>query len=209
MNLPRSHANNSSGRRQGREILERSAQTLERSLVRSSGTAGLCMSNSTSEGWYIHKNGQLIGSRAFSELASLAAGGSIDRKDWVWRPGMSGWVAAETVDGLFRQTPPPLPLAPKPGSSAVELPPLDASGCDPRVLARLKRPGSVRTALVVMWATVVLSIAKLAVDPTDLQAALQLVDWTALSVIFAVNLPIYALLTWRIALGKNWARIVF
>jgi uncharacterized RDD family membrane protein YckC len=66
-----------------------------------------------SEEWYYTVAGQQIGPVSGSELKLLASRGKITRNDMVWKEGMSDWVPAEKLKGLFvgsgTASPPPLP----------------------------------------------------------------------------------------------------
>jgi hypothetical protein len=62
--------------------------------------------------FYVAINGQQQGPFDMGALAGKVQGGAVGRGTLVWRQGMSGWVAAESVPelaGLFASVPPPLP----------------------------------------------------------------------------------------------------
>jgi membrane protease subunit (stomatin/prohibitin family) len=62
--------------------------------------------------FFIAVAGQQQGPMDLSALAGRVRDGSLTRTSLVWRQGMAGWVAAETVpelQNLFTQVPPPLP----------------------------------------------------------------------------------------------------
>jgi hypothetical protein len=62
--------------------------------------------------FYVAINGQQQGPFDMGVLAGKVQGGAVGRGTLVWRQGMSGWVAAESVPelaGLFASVPPPLP----------------------------------------------------------------------------------------------------
>jgi len=60
-------------------------------------------------------NGQTTGPFDINSLAKMVQSGQLTQQSQVWKQGMSGWVAAGTVQelsGLFAQTAPPPPPAP-------------------------------------------------------------------------------------------------
>ncbi len=62
--------------------------------------------------FFVAINGQQQGPFDMATLAGKAQGGALSRGTLVWRQGMSGWVAAESVPELatlFASMPPPLP----------------------------------------------------------------------------------------------------
>jgi len=61
--------------------------------------------------WYILKNGERNGPFSQTELRSRAESGLLDRDALVWRDGLTDWVAAGTIKGLFL-APPPAPTSP-------------------------------------------------------------------------------------------------
>jgi membrane protease subunit (stomatin/prohibitin family) len=64
--------------------------------------------------YFIAVNGAQSGPHAVSDLAGKAAAGQFTRQTLVWKQGMAGWVAAESVAelaGVFNAAPPPLPKA--------------------------------------------------------------------------------------------------
>lgn len=65
--------------------------------------------------WHIAENGATKGPFAESDLAAMAANGSLTRATQVWTAGMEGWKPAAETDlaRLFAQVPPP---PPPPGS---------------------------------------------------------------------------------------------
>lgn len=70
---------------------------------------------SSSEGdWHYTKEGKRIGPISIELMRQLAASGQIRASDLVWRQGMSEWVIANTIEGLFprprKPGPPPLPV---------------------------------------------------------------------------------------------------
>jgi membrane protease subunit (stomatin/prohibitin family) len=63
-------------------------------------------------GFFIGINGQQQGPFDLGGLQAKIAAGQFSRKTLVWKQGMAGWVAAETVpdlQSLFANAPPPLP----------------------------------------------------------------------------------------------------
>lgn len=68
----------------------------------------------TETAYHIAVGGQQQGPYPISQLRNMAIGGQITGETLVWKPGMSGWVAGNTVDELstvFGSVPPPLPPA--------------------------------------------------------------------------------------------------
>src|SRR6266404_7689601 len=73
-----------------------------------------------SDEYYYSQAGQRCGPVPGEQLKQLAASGHLQPTDLIWKEGMSGWVAAAKVKGLFpappdpaRPTdPPPAPAAP-------------------------------------------------------------------------------------------------
>jgi membrane protease subunit (stomatin/prohibitin family) len=62
--------------------------------------------------FFVALDGKQAGPFDMAKLQELASGGRLTRTTLVWRSGMPGWVAAETVPelrGLFESVPPPLP----------------------------------------------------------------------------------------------------
>jgi membrane protease subunit (stomatin/prohibitin family) len=62
--------------------------------------------------FYAGINGQQQGPYDLATLQNLMRGGSLTRSTLVWKQGMSGWIAAESVpelQALFASAPPPLP----------------------------------------------------------------------------------------------------
>lgn len=57
--------------------------------------------------WYAYETGGQLGPVEWSALKARAESGVLRREDFVWREGMSDWVRADTVDGLFDAKPPP------------------------------------------------------------------------------------------------------
>lgn len=51
--------------------------------------------------WYYGKDGKRLGPLSSNQLKDLAASGTIRPTDLVWKQGMSGWVEAHKVQGLF------------------------------------------------------------------------------------------------------------
>jgi uncharacterized RDD family membrane protein YckC len=60
--------------------------------------------------WYSYEAGRQIGPVEWVALKARADTGILRREDFVWREGMTDWVRADGVDGLFELRPPP-PLA--------------------------------------------------------------------------------------------------
>lgn len=72
--------------------------------------------------WYYAKAGEKVGPVTQALLKELADAGELSRTDMVWKQGMTKWVEAGQVTGLFESgtpnavtgaVPPPLPAAPK------------------------------------------------------------------------------------------------
>ncbi len=51
--------------------------------------------------WYYIKNGQQVGPVSSVQLKQLAVSGDLQPNDLVWKEGMSQWVAAQRLKGLF------------------------------------------------------------------------------------------------------------
>jgi hypothetical protein len=54
-----------------------------------------------SQEWYYSVNGDRQGPISGAELKKLADGGTIKPGDLVWKDGMSDWVQAKSIKGLF------------------------------------------------------------------------------------------------------------
>ena len=66
----------------------------------------------TTVAYYLGVNGPQAGPFDMATLAAKVRDSSLTRATLVWKPGMSGWVPAESVaelQGLFANVPPPLP----------------------------------------------------------------------------------------------------
>ena len=60
--------------------------------------------------WYYSRNAQQLGPVSSSKLKDLAATGELQPTDLIWRDGMSKWMPANTIKGLFPESvPPPIP----------------------------------------------------------------------------------------------------
>jgi hypothetical protein len=69
----------------------------------------------TSKSWYYMQSGNQLGPISFDELKAIADSGTIDRrKDLLWCDGMSDWVPAGEVEGIFTG-PPPAPAVSEQG----------------------------------------------------------------------------------------------
>ena len=85
------------------------------------------------EQWYYSRNGQRFGPVPAEQLRQLAAARQLLPTDMLWKNGLSGWVAASTIPGLFAadtldtettaRKPPPPPPPPAPARRAAD--PLD------------------------------------------------------------------------------------
>jgi hypothetical protein len=75
--------------------------------------------------WYYAKGDKQQGPVSSSELKQLAASGQLVPDDLVWREGMSEWVEARNVRGLFEG--PPKVAEPLPGPAEVPEPPAGSS----------------------------------------------------------------------------------
>lgn len=66
-----------------------------------------------SEGWYFSKGSIRLGPVSFDELSRLAAAGTLQAQDLVWKDELSEWLKAELIVGLFNtktaKLPPTLP----------------------------------------------------------------------------------------------------
>lgn len=51
--------------------------------------------------WHFVRKGAQAGPVTFEELRRMAAAGELDRADTVWKPGMTTWTQAGSVEGLF------------------------------------------------------------------------------------------------------------
>ncbi len=60
--------------------------------------------------WYVACSGERNGPFSSTELKSMARDGRITHADHVWKEGLSDWVGAASVTGLF-SGPPPVPVA--------------------------------------------------------------------------------------------------
>jgi hypothetical protein len=70
------------------------------------------MPGTTVVGYYVGAGGKQAGPFDLGTIRNKAADGSLTRQSLVWKPGMAGWVSAESVDelrSLFADVPPPLP----------------------------------------------------------------------------------------------------
>jgi membrane protease subunit (stomatin/prohibitin family) len=70
------------------------------------------MAMQTVVGYYVGAGGKQTGPYDLDAVGERVRNGSITRQSLVWKPGMAGWTAAETVDelrSLFANVPPPLP----------------------------------------------------------------------------------------------------
>jgi len=76
--------------------------------------------------WYYAKGDRQLGPVGTAELKQLAASGSLEPQDLIWREGMDDWVPAENVKGLFegesKRPPAAAPAPPKAASPAAEIP---------------------------------------------------------------------------------------
>ncbi len=50
--------------------------------------------------WHLSRNGQQFGPYTWEELLDLKKEGKLQSKDYLWKPGLSQWVEAETLDEL-------------------------------------------------------------------------------------------------------------
>src|SRR5207237_399004 len=67
--------------------------------------------------WHYTRAGKQFGPVPAAELKQLASSGRLSARDLVWKEGMSEWVAAYKVKGLFDSSPvaiPALSLPPSP-----------------------------------------------------------------------------------------------
>jgi len=51
--------------------------------------------------WYVLIGEQEYGPLCFGDLAQLAKERRLLENDWVWKPGLESWIAAEKISGLF------------------------------------------------------------------------------------------------------------
>lgn len=58
-----------------------------------------------SQEWYYAKGGQRLGPVSAQRLKELAVSGNLRHSDLVWRAGLSQWVKAKEIQGLFPTTP--------------------------------------------------------------------------------------------------------
>lgn len=91
--------------------------------------------------WHYSRNGKQHGPVSVNELRELAADGQLQRDDLVWREGMTDWMPAEKVKGLFDEVsakkPPKLPSTPP-----------------PEISVRIVEPKPSKMASVAKWATI-------------------------------------------------------
>lgn len=69
--------------------------------------------------WHFSQGGKQFGPATLSHLKGLAEAGTLQPTDLVWKAGMSGWVAASSVQGLFQ--PPAVPMPPPPAVPGMAL----------------------------------------------------------------------------------------
>ena len=81
-------------------------------------------------GWYYDDGGQQAGPVGQAALVELIRAGRIAPATRVWRPGLSGWAAWESVPDLAALVAPPLG-APPPGAQPVGAPPPPPAGWGP------------------------------------------------------------------------------
>jgi hypothetical protein len=61
--------------------------------------------------WYYSRSGQQLGPVTGSELRQLAVQGLLSPIDLIWREGLTDWLPASRIKGLFPPGPPPLPIS--------------------------------------------------------------------------------------------------
>jgi len=64
------------------------------------------------EEWYYLNNNEKVGPVSAARLKKLAATGEIKPSDLVWKEGLTDWVEAKRLKGLFpvaKSAPPPIP----------------------------------------------------------------------------------------------------
>lgn len=61
--------------------------------------------------WFVAHNGQQLGPFEPAQIKQMAASSQIRLDTLLWKEGMSNWVAAQTIPGLFPQMPPTIPVA--------------------------------------------------------------------------------------------------
>ncbi|HVS37992.1 MAG TPA: GYF domain-containing protein [Gemmataceae bacterium] len=87
--------------------------------------------------WHFTQNGQpAISPVSWGQLKQLAAEGKLQPTDTVWQDGMTGWLPAASVKGLFHPSKLPPPTPPKKDKDAVK-----KSGQMPMLAPAEKRPG--------------------------------------------------------------------
>lgn len=74
--------------------------------------------------WHVSIDGSQSGPLTAQQIRSLAASGQLKPTDHIWKDGMSEWVSASSVKGLFPKSP---PSPPRPPAS-----PLPSRPADPR-----------------------------------------------------------------------------
>ncbi|VTS04359.1 DUF4339 domain-containing protein [Tuwongella immobilis] len=57
--------------------------------------------------WHVLRHNITEGPLSYSELQRRTIAGTLDRTDLVWQDGLTDWVQAGTIKGLFRAPPPP------------------------------------------------------------------------------------------------------
>lgn len=68
--------------------------------------------------WHVSQDGRQQGPFTPEQLKSLAESGRLNPSDLVWKNGLSEWVTAASVKGLFTSpVPPPLPQLARPGNA--------------------------------------------------------------------------------------------
>lgn len=68
--------------------------------------------------WYTLIDGAQLGPFSNSDLKAIAASGRLKPDDHVWKEGLSEWVLASRIKGLFPPTPPPAPKSMPPAAAA-------------------------------------------------------------------------------------------
>ncbi|MEI8229456.1 MAG: DUF4339 domain-containing protein [Planctomycetota bacterium] len=107
------------------------------------------MSSQPQQQWYYSRDGKRVGPLSASDLKKAADNGHLTRADLVWKEGLSEWVQATRVKGLFPDTPPPVPqnvvqLPTSPGSppetpAASSSPTIECRFCGEVILAVAKK----------------------------------------------------------------------
>lgn len=97
----------------GMAVADQMAQSMNRTLNEMNiPGSGKAPSQKTEDVYYIVFEGKQAGPFSKSEMSRLIEDKKIDKKTYVWKPGMKNWDLAENISevlALVALTPPPLP----------------------------------------------------------------------------------------------------